>query len=85
MPVKRTAWSCQFKCGKLLLSEDRIVKHEELCLLNPARRACPTCKHDVKGDPGSYPDDPGEPPHCEIDARGFKPCIINCSQWKGKA
>ena len=83
MPVKRTAWSCQFKCGKLLLSEESIAKLETCCLRNPARRACRTCEHDYKGDPGSY-DDPGEPAYCSVDARGDKHCVINCAEWEAK-
>jgi hypothetical protein len=67
VPVKTTAWACQFKCGyRVQTVRSRMVKHEERCCHNPANRACATCRYlerdvedcfynDMEGYSQSYP------------------------------
>lgn len=46
MPIKVEAYSCAFGCRRRVATSKRVIdKHEETCALNPARRACKTCKH----------------------------------------
>lgn len=46
MPVKRVAYSCDFKCGqKVVLSKDSMISHESRCFHNPINKACASCKH----------------------------------------
>lgn len=58
MPIKVTAYSCQFKCGwRVQTKRYRMVAHEKICFHNPERRACQTCNHHVfDGDIGLYCD-----------------------------
>jgi hypothetical protein len=100
MPIKVTAWSCKFKCGaKVQTVKNRIVDHEKRCILNPATKCCPTCKHNYKewethyechrfGEPIDY-----EYPIwcCEIekfpcDEKGYftKTFVRGCDYWKPK-
>ncbi len=65
MPVKVTAWSCIYRCGrKVNTRRTAMLAHEERCFFNPARRACQSCGNFVhemdtvynpyhNGDPGS--------------------------------
>lgn len=55
MPIKTTAWACQWKCRRRVLTDKRkIEKHERLCFRNPARRACITCEHFSSEDDEFY-------------------------------
>lgn len=53
MPIKRTAWACQYKCGRnVTTSRKRMEEHEARCWFNPVRRACVTCKNFTKENDG---------------------------------
>lgn len=56
MPVKRIAYSCEFKCGrKVVLTRIRMAKHERECFYNPERKACQTCHfHEYSSEEGNY-------------------------------
>ena len=46
MPRKVIAWVCAWGCGcKVTTKRASMVKHEERCFHNPARRACASCAH----------------------------------------
>lgn len=46
MPIKREAYSCQFRCGsRLVVSEKAMLEHEQRCFSNPATKSCKTCAH----------------------------------------
>ena len=46
MAIKRTAYSCDFKCGqKVILSKKSMEDHESRCFHNPEKKACASCKH----------------------------------------
>ena len=48
MPVKVTAFACEWKCGRKVTTKRRdMVDHEVRCRLNPAARCCPTCSHEL--------------------------------------
>lgn len=68
MPRKVTAYECEWNCGKnLRKTKAAVSRHEEACLLNPARRSCATCKHD--GDEGQ----------CSVSRRPEKKhCVVRC-------
>lgn len=45
MAIKRTAYSCDFKCGKkVVLSKKSMEDHETRCFHNPEKKACASCK-----------------------------------------
>ena len=40
------AYSCDFKCGRTVLTSKKAMEgHEAKCFHNPKRRACITCAH----------------------------------------
>lgn len=49
MPRKITAYACEFKCGRGCdTNRKRMADHEARCKKNQARRACPTCRFEMK-------------------------------------
>ncbi len=46
MPVEIKAYACEYRCGRIRVKPESLTKHEKTCFLNPARRACVTCKHE---------------------------------------
>ncbi len=74
MPVRISAWACAFRCGRIATKANRLVGHERTCFLNPARRACPTCRHE-----GGY----NRERECRKDVDlGEKDVRFNCDQWE---
>ena len=76
-------WGCDFKCGRVTRDKKWIEKHEQTCFKNPARRACKTCKHDIKekGEGGNC--------YCAVDADrpyadGKITCRCDCPEWEPK-
>ena len=45
MPNKITAYSCKFKCRKVLTKKRSMIEHEEICFKNTKSRSCATCDH----------------------------------------
>lgn len=74
MARKVTAYACDFRCGRrVITSRKAMLEHEQTCWRNPARRACMTCYHEeppysggnsttIPGYP--YADDPPEVRGC---------------------
>jgi len=91
MPRPLKTWGCDFRCGYVNSKLPKIVKHERTCFENPERRACRTCKHDIKG---VHPDDC----YCAIDFNRedddapLRPsgegervtCRADCPSWEAK-
>jgi hypothetical protein len=70
-----------------------MADHETLCLWNPARKACPSCKHDKRElnsngmdemEAGQYLEEWYDD-WCDIDARPeYKGCIVHCGKYELK-
>ena len=76
MPRKTTAYLCEHKCGHCaVVSKKRMTEHEGRCAMNPIRKSCKTCKHNVR--------DPDDGIYCGIDAipEGIK-LMYDCPQWE---
>jgi hypothetical protein len=72
MPLKVAAYRCEFGCGRRVTTDRAdVLKHEQTCFRNPARRACKTCRFEERedgdwyctakggpGDDGGWLDDP---------------------------
>ncbi len=43
---KVTAWQCSF-CGFYKKTKKSVMEHEERCYLDPEKRACATCVHNL--------------------------------------
>lgn len=87
MPLKRTAWACQFGCrNRLLSSRTGMEAHERRCFWNPATRSCATCEHFFPGSVSPFPDDPPEPWACAESVRDFdkEGLTTNCPRWAMK-
>lgn len=95
MPVKITAFSCTWKCGRnVTTSKSRMAKHEEICFNNPKRRACQTCAN-LKfewntiydphhgGNPGASDYDVREK-YCEVLGHNFSKVKFQCEcpKWE---
>ena len=86
MPVKVTAFICQFRCGtRPSMKSATTTQHETRCFKNPDRKACQTCKHD-KTYTEAFDQETGEGGRIfecgadsEISERQF-----NCSKWEKK-
>ena len=58
MAIQRVAYSCKYKCGRrVVLRKWSMEAHEHICLNNPEKKACRTCKHyeayqDTSGERG---------------------------------
>jgi len=62
MPRKVTRWACEFGCGRAAVGErERMERHERTCFSSPARRACKTCKHELREDGDWYCEATGGP------------------------
>ena len=84
MAIERKAYSCEHKCGKVRLDRKAVEKHEALCLRNPERRSCVTCKHDVKPE-RRYSWDTDHSPeggYCGIGEREVERCVVTCPKWE---
>lgn len=58
-PTCRRSWASKYRC------RDHIIAG---CWKDPANRGCLTCRHYDPGSTNHGPEDPGEEPHCKIDA-----------------
>lgn len=100
MPRKVTAYACKFFCGrKTDTNRKRMEAHEQRCRLNPARRACPTCKNWEEEISDEYSGHQfGEPTFrwvmirfCKIDinkdpnGENRTPFIYDCEKWEPRA
>ena len=58
-----------------MVSKKRMTEHEGRCAMNPIRKSCKTCKHNVR--------DPDDGIYCGIDAipEGIK-LMYDCPQWE---
>ena len=95
MPIayEVTLYGCCWKCGGRRTTKRKLIeKHEETCFANPARRACKTCKHDIKGSE----------PRCALDEDVIEQdqlhrpesncysetpnitCVCDCPAWEAK-
>jgi len=95
MARRVTAWACEFGCRrKVDTSRTRMISHEARCAWNPARRACPTCRHDAVEtmDNGIIAFLQWDERFCDIDKRPapgpdddkIVNIIYNCSHWEQK-
>jgi hypothetical protein len=81
MPTRVSMWACYFRCGRVSTKKDSIEKHEPTCFLNPARRACKTCRHEKFFDA----DGMKSQRHCMADADlGVKGIQWDCGLWEAK-
>ncbi len=86
MPRAVTAYLCIFRCGRRATTHRKgMERHESMCLKNPERRACPTCKYDEwTAEDCDNPSPPREP-HC---AKGVRPegkvCVVLCDGWEAR-
>lgn len=87
MAIERKAYSCEHKCGKVRLDRKAVEKHEALCLRNPDRRSCATCKHDVKAERHPFWDPMYSPEgaHCAIGEREVERCRVMCPKWEASS
>ena len=47
MPIKISAWKCQYNCGrKVVVNKKSMSIHEKRCYKNPENKTCMTCEHD---------------------------------------
>lgn len=54
MPRETKAYLCEFRCGRHSVVRRKAMEdHEGRCKLNPARKTCATCKHEILVD-GEY-------------------------------
>jgi len=75
-----TAWACEYKCGRsVTVSRKNIERHEQTCKMNPARRACPTCKYEDR----EWLDYNRAEFFCQIDALpdGMS-MVVQCEKWE---
>lgn len=85
MPLKRTAWACQYGCRHRLVSGyEGMRRHEARCFHNPETKSCATCEHYLPGEAYRY--DPPEPWACAEGVRNLdkEGLTTNCPQWKPK-
>jgi hypothetical protein len=98
MPIKITAYKCQFLCKRVRANKSHIIAHEKVCFNNPANRACQTCEY-YKEDWDTFynPDHGGNPGSTDYEVK-YKYCsaiddfdIINesglqhdCVYWKAE-
>ncbi|MFA6509975.1 MAG: hypothetical protein WCV62_05920 [Candidatus Peribacteraceae bacterium] len=76
MPVRVSMFACEFRCGRVSAKHDPVAKHEPTCFLNPARRACKTCKHEQFFDDGR---------NCAAGVDlGEKDIRFDCEKWEGR-
>jgi len=53
MPIKKTTYWCQFRCGSKAMPLKKMIEHEEKCWKNPKTKTCFTCKNgsmEIDGD-----------------------------------
>lgn len=56
MPVEVTKYTCQFRCRKKAVGEEkRMVRHERVCWKNPENKTCKTCKNEIYEIDKEYP------------------------------
>lgn len=85
MPIPIKAFKCQFKCRKPAIQiEKAMARHESICLCNPDRRTCRTCKHDsfvpFERDTGY-----GGHNECALDAVPTgKQMAVLCPKWEAR-
>ncbi|MCP4604517.1 MAG: hypothetical protein GY847_29015 [Proteobacteria bacterium] len=91
MPIKRTAWQCEWGCGRYLLTRQYILEHEHRCYYNPTMKACKTCSNFSyhqktvynnyhNGDPGST-DWEVEVMGCSERDGELKKMTFRCVDW----
>jgi len=86
VPRELTTWGCDFRCGYVNTKRPKIEKHEKTCFANPARRACKTCKHDLKSRDAEdcfcdHPDGEDLRPN---DSGDRLSCRADCPAWEPK-
>lgn len=90
--IPKPRWGCDFKCGRVCSDKKWIEKHEQTCFKNPARRACKTCKHDVKGRIDEESNDcycaldfgkPEDETLRRYDSNSIT-CRVDCPAWEPK-
>lgn len=87
MPLKRTAWACQYGCRHRLVSGyEGMRRHEARCFHNPETKSCATCANYFPGTKPHDPDEPPEPWACRVGERNFdkEGLTTNCPQWEMK-
>lgn len=77
-----TRYGCNW-CRHTGSRKKAILKHEETCFANPAKRACKSCLHDIK--------EKGYDGDCYCDADADRPyrdgriaCRSDCPLWESK-
>lgn len=95
MPRELKAWGCSFRCGhRVSTKRASIERHEKTCKLNPARRACATCRHEQveyedynhRYEFGVSVCDSRRVNCCDVDARPEGVAMmVGCPKWEGRA
>jgi hypothetical protein len=83
VPRQVTAYLCAFKCGRRsVVNIKAMAEHEKRCSLNPERRSCKACEHNVRDEDGIACAIDAFPP--EQAAEGWK-LAYDCPSWLSRA
>lgn len=80
--IKVKRFGCDY-CRKTMSRAIGMKEHEKMCFANPAKRACKSCKHDIKEkcvDGDCYCDVDGPRPY----SNGVITCRYDCPLWEAK-